>query len=786
MNRSMITFHQRVHTCSTLIAWMLVGLMLSSATAHAQGRATIDGLVVGPSDLPQANVTMILTNAQGIDRRAVSEANGQFVFGGLQPGTYRLRTDDDTFAPFSQADITLAAGQTLPLRVALQPRVLAAAAPAARARVEGTVIGPNGRPAANVTVILTNPQGIDRREVTDGNGAYVLGGLQPGSYRIRVDEPGDGAQAFPPESIPLTAGEQRQFVIRLQPVPAPVVIPQPPAAPPPTPTVTAPAVEALTAATPAASPQVAVSGVLPPRRRDGVVPEVTAEGGDFEVKRDRWDVQWPEEWRRYQRYPNNRRQPWVIGRPLDPYNQNPAKADFPIAGSRDLFANLNLQLNSTINPREVAAGASQQQLFTNHNFVGGLELFKGDTVFQPKAWAIRSTVVANLNENRVESAGDLKRRVGVEEAFAEGRLAVLGPSFDFVSVRGGMQNFNSDFRGYLFVDNQLGVRLFGNARSNRDQYNVAYFAMRNRDQVSQLHQFTSRNQSVLIANYYIQDFGAPGYTAMFNVHVNDDRGPEDDPHALRVTYAGFHGDGKWGNWGVSQAFYQAFGHDSDNAVASRLSGAPAPVTINAQMAALELSRDADWRRYRGSFFYASGDNRSDPARAHGFDSITDNPNLAGGQFMFWTQQATKTADLAASLKGSPLQGLLSEKFSLLPSLRSKFLDRANFVNPGLLLANGGVDLRLSPQLKVVANLSYLRFADPAVLQQLVRRANAAGFEDSGIGWDIGAGAKFRPFVNENLFVVLGFSTLLPRGGFATALGSTQPLYSLVGAVQLAY
>ena len=26
-----------------------------------------------------------------------------------------------------------------------------------------------------------------------------------------------------------------------------------------------------------------------------------------------------------------------------------------------------------------------------------------------------------------------------------------------------MQNFNSDFRGYLFVDNQLGVRLFGNA-----------------------------------------------------------------------------------------------------------------------------------------------------------------------------------------------------------------------------------------------------------------------------------------------------------------------------------
>ena len=49
--------------------------------------------------------------------------------------------------------------------------------------------------------------------------------------------------------------------------------------------------------------------------------------------------------------------------------------------------------------------------------------------------------------------------------------------------------------------------------------------------------------------------------------------------------------------------------------------------------------------------------------------------------------------------------MLSEKFSLYPDLRSRFTDRSNFVNPGLVLFNGGVDMRISPQLKVVTNVS---------------------------------------------------------------------------------
>ena len=454
----------------------------------------------------------------------MSDANGQFVFGGLQAGVYRLRTDDETFAPFSQDQITVVGGQTFTVRIALQSRVPVAAPQTARATLQGTVIGPEGRPIGNTTIVLTNPAGIDRRAVSEPTGAYMFGGLQPGTYRLRIEDPGAGVQPFPATEVPLAPGEQRQFDVRLQPLPPPPAAPaagEPPGR----------------AGPPARAPN---RGQIPLAEPPPLVPEVTAPGGDFEAVPNRWSYQWAQ----FQRYEHEPKQPWVVGRPLDPYNQNPAKADFPIGGSSSLFANVNLQMNSAINPRTVGVKTPVSEVFNNNNFVGGVEIFRGTTVFEPKRWAVRGTVVGNVN--RLSSAAKIGRTYGVEEAFAEKRLAVLGPAFDFVSVRGGMQNFNSDFRGYLFVDNQLGVRLFGNARANRDQYNAAYFSMRDRDPVSQLHKFTSRNQDVVIANYFVQDFGTPGYTFMVNVHVNRDRGVENDPHALQVTYAGFHGDGQWG------------------------------------------------------------------------------------------------------------------------------------------------------------------------------------------------------------------------------------------------
>jgi len=41
------------------------------------------------------------------------------------------------------------------------------------------------------------------------------------------------------------------------------------------------------------------------------------------------------------------------------------------------------------------------------------------------------------------------------------------------------------------------------------------------------------------------------------------------------------------------------------------------VDINAQMAAVEVSMDRDWLRYKGSFFFASGDDNPRDGTARG-------------------------------------------------------------------------------------------------------------------------------------------------------------------------
>ena len=183
-------------------------------------------------------------------------------------------------------------------------------------------------------------------------------------------------------------------------------------------------------------------------------------------------------------------------------------------------------------------------------------------------------------------------------------------------------NSISDFRGFLFSEEQPGIRVFGNLRSNRLNYNLAYFYFLEKDTNSGLNTFNQRHQQVYVANLYIQDFLTKGYTTEFSFHYN-----RDDPslhydengflvrpapigdvvngdvieHGIRAYYLGWTGNGHIKRMNVSNAFYQALGHDTFNPIAGR------PVNIDAQMAAVELSVDKDWVRYYTSFFYASGD-----------------------------------------------------------------------------------------------------------------------------------------------------------------------------------
>jgi hypothetical protein len=378
---------------------------------------------------------------------------------------------------------------------------------------------------------------------------------------------------------------------------------------------------------------------------------------------------------------------------------------------------------------------------------------------------------------------------GLQEGFVEAKLHDLSPNFDFVSVRAGIQQFNSDFRGFIFSENQPGIRVFGNLRSNRINYNLAYFYFLEKDTNSEINTFSARHQQVYIGNVYIQDFLAKGYTTEFSFHYNrddptihfDDNGFLVRPapigavvnqgietHGIHAYYLGWASNGHIGRLNVSHVFYQALGHDTLNPIAGRR------VDINAQLGAVELSVDKDWMRFRTSFLYQSGDGdsrfgsaRSD-GTAHGFDAIVNDTHFAGGVFSFFDNEGIRLTGTGVGL---------TNPGSLLVNLRTnKFEGQANFVNPGLYLFNLGADFNIKPKLRAFVNSNYLRFDRTEPLELLL-------FQNPirhSIGTDVGVGIEYRPPLTENIVLTTGVSTLVPGIGFQQILNDKTLISGVVG------
>src|SRR5439155_11533417 len=85
--------------------------------------------------------------------------------------------------------------------------------------------------------------------------------------------------------------------------------------------------------------------------------------------------------------------------------------------------------------------------------------------------------------------------------------------------------FNSDFRGFLFQDQQFGVRLFGDRDANRWQYNLAYFRRLEKDTNNGLNNVKKslRKDDVFIANLFRQDLPVQGFTSQVTYVRNDNR-----------------------------------------------------------------------------------------------------------------------------------------------------------------------------------------------------------------------------------------------------------------------
>ncbi|MEN9726241.1 MAG: hypothetical protein RL434_607 [Pseudomonadota bacterium] len=378
---------------------------------------------------------------------------------------------------------------------------------------------------------------------------------------------------------------------------------------------------------------------------------------------------------------------------------------------------------------------------------------------------------------------------GIQEFFLDYHLRDVSPRYDFDSIRVGIQPYTNDFRGFLFQDLAFGVRLFGNRDNNHWQYNLAWFRRIEKDTNSGLNDITRalREDDTFLFNVYRQDFPLVGFTSELSVAHNrngEDQQYQDtndfvirpaivgsaaqDPEPYQVTYLGYSGDGHlralWpaGRLNLTTSTYVALGSHDFNPIAGDHQN------IRAFFHASELSRDFNWIRLRGSVLYASGDSDPLDEDATGFDAIFENPLFAGADTSYWVRQ------------GIPLVGgggiALSGRNGVLANLRSsKEQGQSNFVNPGLFLLGVGGDFDIAPQLRLIANVNHLRFAETETLEFL----RAQTLRDNEIGFDLSAGVQWRPYFNQNMVINASGAVLLAGRGLRDLYGGQRhnTLYS---------
>jgi hypothetical protein len=466
--------------------------------------------------------------------------------------------------------------------------------------------------------------------------------------------------------------------------------------------------------------------------------------------------------------------------------RGPLRAGAPVLGENVFLAlSGTLALRGEARTVPVASGTSTAEPDSPGYFGGDRELFalpdagltaqlfRAGGPDRPRPWALKASAVyaasyLNAQENVVGADPRLgtsrqRQRLSLTEAYGEIEVARLGGS-GFLSLRAGVQPYLSDPRGLVFADTNLGARLFGQTPDGRVRFNLAYFHLLEKDTYTGLLTFHDRHQRVMAAEASIADVFTPGYTVSVSLLRNEDRGanalyydrtgrlvrpaPVGTPrlHNLDVNYAGITGQGRWGPVDVSHAVYAAFGSDKFNPVSGRHK------EVVASFFAVDFSLPRGRARYHLGTVFSSGEDEVTEKRAAGFDAIVDGGDFAGGPFSYWSRTSLPLAGTDVLLKGPA---------SVIPSLRSSRLEgQANFVNPGLILINLGVEAQITPRVSGVLNSNYLWFHNTDSLETLLFQDSI----DTSIGLDLGLGAIYRK-AGGGLVVAGGVTALLPTIGF---------------------
>ena len=450
--------------------------------------------------------------------------------------------------------------------------------------------------------------------------------------------------------------------------------------------------------------------------------------------------------------------------------------DRPLFGGNWFFdgtATSNTLLESRRIPVSAVAGtpflSPREQQFDSQTTSIDAVLYRGDTIFAPPDFQFRFTPIFNYSATHTDGEQVSSNTFGAQALFVETHLRDVSENYDFDSLRVGIQAVNSDFRGFVLSDQPVGIRLFGTRDNDIYQYNIGWFRPLPKNAARQ-DEFGAGlpANDILLANLYIQDLFKPGLTSeiLFMYDRNRARGTEvvaspqaDDGaamfvdgarHNYDVGYFGYSVDGHLGKWNLTGSLYEVLGLEEASEFGQ------SHTRVEANFAAVELSRDFDWIRLRASGLYASGDSDPFDKSAHGFDGISQSALFAGADSSFFIHQQLPLVLDQLNLK---------VRDSLFPDLRSTAAPgESNYENPGLRLVGLGADFDFSPAVRLSFDANHLWFDQTATLNAILGQRLAG----RNIGTDLSFDLFYRPLDSQNVILRLTAARLL-------AARDTQPL-----------
>ena len=163
----------------------------SANQIRVDGRVFVDRNATGKFDVDEAGLAGIVVQLDG-GQKATTDAAGRFHFTGLKPAAYHVSMALTQFReavrvttlPTVTVDLAARAQATVEFGIVNFSRVLGSVYNDYEGRGERRADSP-GLP--NVSAIVTDADGFERRVVTDGSGEYRIDDLPPGAYRVHID-----------------------------------------------------------------------------------------------------------------------------------------------------------------------------------------------------------------------------------------------------------------------------------------------------------------------------------------------------------------------------------------------------------------------------------------------------------------------------------------------------------------------------------------------------------------------------------------------------------------------